>query len=376
MALSKLAHSSLSALLAAAALAACGPAAGPPLSASSDAISASAIDTGNAGGNKLTTVVSRNLYLGAELGPIIAATTQQEFLAATTAAWAMVQRNDFSVRVQGIADEIAAARPEVVGLQEAFTWRFRTAAQTPAEADVVFDYVDLLLRALADRDVHYRAAATVTLFDFEAPIVTPAGLAFVRATDHGVILAREDVTAVNPEANVFSTLLPVNVFGAPQPISIPRGWVSVDVKDQGEWYRFVSVHLESFHPGVRVAQAQELATALASVPGRLILVGDLNSLPGTEGAAVLVASGLIDLWPAVHPGEPGFTSPYPEDLTIAEIELDERIDYVMFRGEIVPLAAEVVGTELADRVGGLWPSDHAGAVATLRLVEPRFFALR
>ena len=218
MALSKLAHSSLSALLAAAALAACGPAAGPPLSASSDAISASAIDTGNAGGNKLTTVVSRNLYLGAELGPIIAATTQQEFLAATTAAWAMVQRNDFSVRVQGIADEIAAARPEVVGLQEAFTWRFRTAAQTPAEADVVFDYVDLLLRALADRDVHYRAAATVTLFDFEAPIVTPAGLAFVRATDHGVILAREDVTAVNPEANVFSTLLPVNVFGAPQPI--------------------------------------------------------------------------------------------------------------------------------------------------------------
>lgn len=371
---SKLAHSSLPALLAAAALAACGPAAAPPLSSSSDAISASAIDPGNAGGDKLTTVVSRNLYLGADLLPVIAASTQEEFLAATTAAWAMVQRNDFSVRVQGIADEIAEARPEVVGLQEAYTWRFRMATQSSAEA-VVLDYVQLLVDALADRGLRYRAVATVSLFGLDdVPILTPQGLALVGVTDHGVILARQDVTAVNPEEHVFSTQLPVTVAGTP--VMIPRGWVSVDVRDQGEWYRFVSVHLEAYHPGVREAQAQELATDLASVPGRLILVGDLNSLPGAEGAAVLAASGLTDLWPIVNPDDPGFTSPYEEDLTIAEIELDERIDYVMFRGELVPLEAEVVGEELADRVGGLWPSDHAGVVATLRLVEPRFFALR
>jgi endonuclease/exonuclease/phosphatase family metal-dependent hydrolase len=361
-------------MLAAVALAACAPAAAPPLSASSDAISASAIDPGNAGGNKVTTVVSRNLYLGADLLPVIAASTEEEFLAATTAAWAMAQRNDFSVRVQGIADEIAAARPEVVGLQEAYTWRFRTAAQSPAEA-VVVDYVQLLVDALADRGLQYHAAATVTLFELDdVPVLTAEGLAFVGATDHGVILAREDVTAVNPEAHVFSTLLPVEVLGTP--LQIPRGWVSVDVKDQGEWYRFVSVHLEAYHPVVQVAQAQELAAALAQVPGRVVLVGDLNSVPGMGGAAVLAASGLTDLWPVVSPGDPGFTSPYDEDLTIAEIELDERIDYVMFRGEIVPLEAEVVGEELTDRVGGLWPSDHAGVVATLRLVEPRFFALR
>ncbi|WP_242345861.1 endonuclease/exonuclease/phosphatase family protein [Anaeromyxobacter terrae] len=375
MALSKLAPSSLFALLVAAALAACGPAAAPNLSTSTDAISASAVDPGNAGGNRLTTVMSRNLYLGAELGPAIAATNLDDFLKATTEIWAMVQTNDFSVRAQGIADEIAAARPEVVGLQEAYTWTFRTAAQAPEDATVVYDYVPQLIDALAERGLHYRAAASVTLFDFEAPILTPEGLAFVGITDHGVILAREDVTAVNPSAHVFDTLLPLNVFGAP-PMKLPRGWVSVDVKDQGEWYRFVSVHLEAYYAPVRVAQAMELAAALAEVPGRLIVAGDLNSDPGTEGAGVLVGSGLADLWPALHSGEPGFTSPYHENLTFEEVTLDERIDYVLFRGDLTPIFADVVGEELGDRVGGLWPSDHAGVVGTFRLEEPRFLVLR
>lgn len=365
----------LFALLAAAALAACGPAE-PPLSAASGRIGAAAVDPGNAGGNRLTTVMTRNLYLGSDFSGVLAASTAEEFLAATTAAWAMVQRNDFSVRVHGIADEIADARPEAVGLQEAYTWRFRSAGQSEEEAEVVYDYVTLLLDALAERGLHYRVAASVTLFDLEAPVLTPAGLAFVRTTDHGVILARGDVTTANPDGRVFSTLLSVPVAGVEEPVTIPRGWVSVDVKDQGEWYRFASVHLEAFHPLVRLAQAQELAAELALVPGRLVLVGDLNATPGTEAAAVLVGSGLTDAWATLSPGEPGFTSPYPEDLTVEAIALDQRIDYVLFRGALLPLAADVVGEELADRVGGLWPSDHAGVVATLRLAEPRFLALR
>jgi len=39
---------------------------------------------------------------------------------------------------------------------------------------------------------------------------------------------------------------------------------------------------------------------------------------------------------------------------------------VFLRGPFTPVAADVVGEESADRTpGGLWPSDHAGVVATL-----------
>src|SRR5512141_112320 len=67
-------------------------------------------------------VLTRNLYLGADLTPVIQATDGAQFLAATTAVWAMVQRNDFHVRARAIADEIAWTQPALVGLQEAYTW--------------------------------------------------------------------------------------------------------------------------------------------------------------------------------------------------------------------------------------------------------------
>ena len=49
--------------------------------------------------------------------------------------------------------------------------------------------------------------------------------------------------------------------------------------------------------------------------------------------------------------------------------LDERIDFVFHRGGFRTLSVDVTGDELADRtISGLWPSDHAGVLATLRLV--------
>jgi endonuclease/exonuclease/phosphatase family metal-dependent hydrolase len=150
----------------------------------------------------------------------------------------------------------------------------------------------------------------------------------------------------------------------------------VDVTLRGETFRFVNTHLEAYAPGVRTLQAQELAAAvLADSPARVILVGDLNSLPGTEGHAVLLSAGFGDVWTELDLGDPGFTSPYPELLSDPTLELTERIDYVLVRGPVASLAAAVVGADAADRVDGLWPTDHAGVVATLRLLDPRFFAL-
>jgi len=48
--------------------------------------------------------------------------------------------------------------------------------------------------------------------------------------------------------------------------------------------------------------------------------------------------------------------------------MSHRIDLVQFRGPFTVEDVQVVGASPADRVPlGLWPSDHAGVVATLTL---------
>jgi endonuclease/exonuclease/phosphatase family metal-dependent hydrolase len=160
-----------------------------------------------------------------------------------------------------------------------------------------------------------------------------------------------------------------------------RGFTAVDAKVRGEWIRFVNTHLEAYNvppplpPGLfRTAQAAELAAFLGDDPRPTILVGDLNSLPGTEGHAVFAAAGFQDLWATLRPGADGFTDGFPEDLS-QDGALDERLDYVLYRGLLDPVAVDVVGETAADQaVTGLWPSDHAGVVGTLRIADPRFAA--
>jgi endonuclease/exonuclease/phosphatase family metal-dependent hydrolase len=381
-------------LLSAALLAACGPAPSEP-AASAAPVSASATERGNAGGNKLVKVMTRNLYLGGDLGRVFGK-TGLEFLLATTDVWTMVQRNDFEVRAEAIADEIDAARPDVIGLQEVYTWRiqvpgdFLAGQLAPNAETVAYDFLGLLQAALASRGLAYRVAAQVELADLEAPVLTgpptPEGVptADVRLTDHEVILVRADAQTRNPEARVFDDLASAPLPTGPVPVK--RGWVEVDVKHHGAWFRFVSTHLEAFSPAIRTLQAEQLASELEDVPGRLIVVGDTNSRPdGTDadgGAAyqALLGACLVDAWPAVERDALGYTSGWAEDLTLTEdpttgepLALYERIDQVFFRGAVSARAVEVVGDELSDRVGGLWPSDHAGVIATLRLENPRFF---
>jgi endonuclease/exonuclease/phosphatase family metal-dependent hydrolase len=124
----------------------------------------------------------------------------------------------------------------------------------------------------------------------------------------------------------------------------------------------------------------ELAGVLAGAKGRTILVGDLNSRPGTEGHLVMTEAGFRDAWSELHleepaaPGDEGMTCCFPE-LLFEDGLLGERIDFVLVRGRLDPVRAKVVGDEDEDRIeiGGLryWPSDHAGVVATLALDERR-----
>jgi endonuclease/exonuclease/phosphatase family metal-dependent hydrolase len=153
-------------------------------------------------------------------------------------------------------------------------------------------------------------------------------------------------------------------------VQVERGWTAATVTIGTQPITVFNTHLEAFDAAPRVAQAGELATRLDGETGRVVLVGDLNSTPGTEGHLAMTDAGFADAWTAVGAGA-GLTCCFAADLSQPRSvdDLTTRIDYVLGRGatgQLAPQSAQVVGEEDADRTAsGLWPSDHAGVVATL-----------
>jgi endonuclease/exonuclease/phosphatase family metal-dependent hydrolase len=341
-------------------LVACGSAAPEPGTTADSALTKGSAD--HRAGGKRVEVMTRNLYLGAALDDVIAATSLPAFLAATTRVWNTVVANDFHARAELLADEIAMNRPDAVGLQEAFLWRsqFPSDPATPA-THVEYDYIAELLAALQARGTPYEVAESIELLDFEAP--TLLGID-VRLTDRQAILVRQGTQFRNPRGALYSVLLPVGVLG--QTVLVKRGWTAVDLQIRGEWLALFNTHAESFYAPVRVAQGMELAAILSATPGKAILVGDLNSLPGTEVAASVAGAGFVDSWGDLHPRRPGFTCCFPEALAETTPGLDQRIDYVFVRG-LEPLSAKIVGAHPGAHRTELWPSDHAGLVASAKL---------
>jgi endonuclease/exonuclease/phosphatase family metal-dependent hydrolase len=162
---------------------------------------------------------------------------------------------------------------------------------------------------------------------------------------------------------------------------VPRGWSTVDVKVRGSWVRVANTHLEAFGGRtVREPQGRELIAELSGSPYPVIVLGDLNTCPqATDPCAVdntyedFIGAGYVDSWAEVHGIAGGWTSGQSATLDDPD-EITHRIDYVLHRGRGVrAVDVEVIGEEEADRTGGtpsLWPSDHAGVVATLELPRP------
>ncbi|MFL6128874.1 MAG: endonuclease/exonuclease/phosphatase family protein [Mycobacteriales bacterium] len=326
-------------------------------------------------GQRQLQVATYNLYLGANLQPLFAA-TPETVAGLTQAVWDHVEQVDFRVRAQAIAKLIDGSDPDLVGLQEVVLWE---RGSTPATLQPVYDFQQILLDALAARGERYQPVAVSR--NFQSPAVPLASGGLARFTDRDVILVRADqhpaVRVSNPQAALYAAALPLPnplLGGAP----IVRGWASVDVQVLGKPVRFVDTHLEAFHAGVRALQAQELAALLAGSPLPVVLVGDLNSRPDDSTGAYGILTGalhLADAWVEVHGPDGGFTSGQTDDLNLPESLLDHRIDYVLYQPVgLRATAATVLGEQQRDRTPplpgapfGLWPSDHAGVAAALAL---------
>lgn len=330
-------------------------------------------------GKRELTVMSQNLYLGSSLNPALAATTGEQFVAAVAEIYGTMVFTDFPTRAGAIADTIAAEQPDLIGLQEVSNWL--AVGYAPGAAPPSYDFLEILQDELTARGLDYEVAAVSDNADIgPAPLVAPsfgcglpgpAPACVVTLQDRDVILVNADTPGLdwsNPRDGSFTAQ---QTFQPPVggPISFDRGWASVDGVYKGKKFRFVNTHLEvEDSPLVQQAQAREFLAGPARGPA-VIATGDFNSAADgstTTSYAQLTKAWFRDAW-SVNPGEPGLTCCQNSTLTNPASALRSRIDLVLTHGAVRPLTASVVGDTLIGATPPLWPSDHAGVVATVRL---------
>ena len=346
------------------------------------------------------TVMTRNLYIGGDITRPLTAVDGRTGLDALLALGhanhqlrSIVDVTSFPARATALAREIAATEPDVVGLQEVATWAHGPlelgAIGVPNAETVDYDFLDILQGDLAALGADYRVAVAQTESDVEGPAFAAAPVPQdptardVRLTVRDVLLVKSGRVKVQAAGgDQYDTRVSRDLAGAS--FTLVRGYAWADVQVGTKRLRVIDTHLESLSSDVALAQAHELLTGPAAVPGRpVVVVCDCNSDPlrhdVEQGSTVphsapydlLVAGGFHDGWLSWSTTDPGFTSGFGELVDDPDTSaIDHRIDLVLTRaadgGAVRVDRAAVVGVDQAERVGGLWPSDHAGVVLRLR----------
>jgi endonuclease/exonuclease/phosphatase family metal-dependent hydrolase len=359
---------------------------------------------------KPVTVMTRNIYLGADINrPVAAAlaaqaaggTPQQILVAlanATHVTRAVVDDTDFTVRAGLLADEIAATEPDLIGLQEVAWWRHgplqldKVGQANATETD--YDFLQLLLDELDASGVEYVPVSIAARADVEAPSFTGspftgtmgADARDVRLTMRDVVLmhVEDGLTVLDEGQAVYDHNLEVALLG--NTISFDRGYQWVDVRAGAQRFRFVNSHFEAFSSDLAYAQAAQLLQEATAGDTTTVFVCDCNSdplnsrikpqdtLPHKAAYELITgAGGFTDEWLEWAPAEDGWTSGLSETVDDATGDgFDHRIDMVFARtaaGDALAVdRGRVTGTDVSvkDPATGLWPSDHGGVVLRLR----------
>jgi endonuclease/exonuclease/phosphatase family metal-dependent hydrolase len=325
---------------------------------------------GNLGRHEVR-ALTQNMYVGAALAPVLGAKTVEEFKVAITAFYQNVLATKPAERAAAMAAEIAKQRPDFVALHEAWILSVGGIVQMDLLKSVRDD-----LQALG-QPYDLVPGGIVTLED----IALPPSLGNIHLTDQDAILMRTDVDIqpIGVQSQHFPTpiILPTPLPPPFNRITLHAGYVSVDAIVRSLPLRFVSVHLIP-NPGTILAHTNELlqlAAKTTTLP--LVFGGDFNttaddpSNPSYVIYQTLINAGLTDAW---NPQRPGPTAAQDPSLLNAQSLLDHRIDLILFRGAFAAQPINLIGNKPSDRTpSGLWPSDHAGIVATLAGPESQQF---
>ena len=318
------------------------------------------------------TIMTRNMDEGTDFGFFSEAVGDQALLqVALLETFCEVVASNPELRAAQIADEIAAAQPDLVSLQEVVGVQSSLlfCSGTAIGAPTMIDAETALLNRLAVDGVSYHVVSQLDEFN---PTSIP-GLPF-SFMDREVLLARDEpdgqLSIANVQAQHFSTLLTVPLPGLN--LTILRGWISADVTVRGRIVRVIATHLQNrFGPArigepVQEAQAEELVTGPAATSLPVVIAGDLNTGPGSlllSYNLLTQNAGFTDTWTATQPNDPGFTVGFYTEDPPTPSTPSIRIDLILVRGAPVPSAPKdyLVGTEVPH------PSDHAGVVAKVTI---------
>ena len=378
------------------------------------------------------TVMSRNIYLGADVGT--AMKLLPNFPAAAQFMWDQVKHNDFRKRAPKLAAELASAKPDLVGIQEATIWYCKKDLWSSRVK--VFDYLQLLTDATKATGVGYSVATARGIEAFNPgysisaipyltrvddpelfPAIFKEKTAYCGFTIGDAILVRDD--RASDIRQVGNTEYDATYSIVPTLMTIYRGYTWVDINQGGSIARVVSTHLESIFDADKtpnsVLQARQLVSDLKSVQMPLVVLGDFNAdyrdprassapNPGEQPVVgkscptpgertcnaywIMLDSGFTNLSPdAEDPNNFSWGAtdlldgPDPKRATVAktfgnENGFTDRLDYVFGRNGVTPQRARIIGNTWPDGES-IWDcgtqrcfaTDHAGVVATFSVPD-------
>ena len=322
----------------------------------------------SAGNHTTVTVMTRNLYLGSDLNPALAAPNAQAFFGAVAQIWGNVLATSFPTRAAALADEVAATHPDLIGLEEVSRWTVIGASPTPS-----LDFLAILQSQLTARGLDYDVASVSDNADIgPVPLVGPActsttfGACALRFQDRDVILVNHDRSGLSTSGARHGSYVNQQVVTTPVgALSFSRGWATTEVSLSGHRFRFAVTHLETeAAPLVQQAEGREFLAAVKA-PGAVLAVGDFNS--ASDGSQTTTYGDLTsDYFRDAAPGV-GVTCCHDGSLAVPTSQLQTRIDLVLTHANLQPQSAVKVGAAPFQATAPYWASDHAGVVATLRL---------
>jgi endonuclease/exonuclease/phosphatase family metal-dependent hydrolase len=316
-----------------------------------------AAPSAHAAGTPTIGVMTRNLYLGADLLPLATTPPGPSFEQTASSVFANLRTDDPNARMQLVAQEIAQSKPDLVGLQEVALWR-----TGPAPAShVAFDYLTTIRAALTRLHQPYHVVAIKQGLDVEGPMGAGTD---VRVTLADAILARKDVSVSRAHSARFANQLtiPTQAIG---PVPVNRTYNALDATVHGVRVHVVNTHLEAYATAERLDQANELVAGPLQSKLPTILLGDLNSGPDLPKAA--------DRPPYLAITQAGFQEARTTEFSCCYRTLsdgsgwDHNVDHIMTKPTLPLARSYLTGTETTE--AGRHPADHGGVVSEFRLTR-------
>ncbi len=361
------------------------------------------------------TVMSRNIYLGADVG--VALELIPDMPAAAQFMWDQVNKNDFSKRSVALAAEIKEFKPDVIGLQEATIWYCKKNAWS--KKTEVFNFTDQLLDALGgeyvlaskDGKTAFNPGYSINPITFLTMVKDPERFQKIFGQDKAAcgyqigddLAIKKDLSA--QVINVGNTEYKASYSIVPTLMTIYRGYTWADIKIENIAVRFISTHLESIWDENKVPNAAKQATQLiqdlkeTNMP--LVVIGDFNAdprdprpanaaNPGLQPTAseecpagsskcnayrLMIEAGFNDAGPdASDPTTYTWgmsallTGPDPDRLKSAqgmgnEYGFTDRLDYIFTKNGVDVSTSQIIGFKAP------YATDHAGVFAEFTILN-------